>query len=265
MSKSKGNVVDPQDVMNEFGADTLRYWAASTKLGNDFEYNEKDVVTGKKFVTKILNAAKFLFMNMDDYKNKKPTKFCETDEIFLKSLNELVKECTKNFDDYNFSKVKFDADNFFWKIFCDNYLEIVKNRIYNSKGYEKSSAQYSLYSGLLTILKLMAPFTPFVTEEIYQEYFKKYEKDKSIHISPWPSDKDFKIKSKDRKKLELMIKTISDVRQEKSRAKKSMNAEIILTLDKKTYEKFSKDILKDLKSVTNSSEIKTGNFGVEFV
>ena len=233
-------------------------------MGKDLEYNEKDIVTGKKFVTKIMNASRFVFMNMDDYKNKKPTKLHITDRLFLISLNDLVKLCTEYFDKYEFSKVKFETDNFFWKIFCDNYLEIIKNRIYNADGESKASAQYTLYRGLLTILKLMAPFTPFITEEIYQNYFKKYEKDKSIHVSLWPSEIEIKNKREDKGKFDLMIKIISEVRQEKTKAKKAMNAEISLTLKKEDIEKLSGEILEDLKSVTNSSEIKEGKFRVEF-
>ena len=265
MSKSKGNVVAPQDVMEEYGADTLRYWAASTKLGRDLEYNEKDVITGKKFITKLLNASRFVFMNLNDYDGEKPEKLHPTDKLFLARLDNLVSSCTGHFDNYDFSRARFEADNFFWKVFCDNYLEIVKNRVYNGKGNEKISAQYSLYNGLLKILKLMAPFTPFITEEIYQEYFRKREKDRSIHVSVWPSETDVEEKDENaEEKLELLTKIISEVRQEKSRAKKPMNAEILLTLEKESLKEFSDEILKDLKSVTNSSEIKEGTFKVEF-
>ena len=265
MSKSKGNVVAPQDVIEEYGADTLRYWAASTKLGRDLEYNEKDVITGKKFITKLLNASRFVFMNLDDYDGKKPEKLHPTDKLFLTRLDNLVSSCTGHFDNYDFSRARFEADNFFWKVFCDNYLEIVKNRVYNGKGNEKISAQYSLYNGLLKILKLMAPFTPFITEEIYQEYFRKREKDRSIHVSAWPSETDIEEKDENaEEKLELLTRIISEVRQEKSRAKKPMNAEILLTLEKESLREFSDEILKDLKSVTNSSEIKEGTFKVEF-
>lgn len=265
MSKSKGNVVAPQDVMEEYGADTLRYWAASTKLGRDLEYNEKDVVTGKKFVTKLLNASRFVFMNLDDYDGGRPEKLHHTDELFLARLDDLVSSCTRHFDDYDFSRARFEADNFFWKVFCDNYLEIVKNRVYNGEGDEKVSAQHSLYEGLLKILKLMAPFTPFITEEIYQERFRKREKDKSIHVSAWPSEREVGEKDESaEKKFELLTRIIGDVRQEKSGAKKPMNAEISLTLERESLEEFSEEILKDLKSVTNSSEIREGSFRVEF-
>ena len=194
-----------------------------------------------------------------------------------------------------------ETEKFFWSMFCDNYLEIVKKRIYESKK-GKESAQYTLYHSLLTILKLMAPIMPFITEEIYQEYYRNpknssnfgaqktsgflgNEKEKSIHISEWPKivsslDKSIenhkdsqtfalrgKASSKENSKFadefDLFVEILSKVRQEKTKAQKSMKAEIDLTLSKKELVKIE-DILDDLKDVTNSREIKEGSFGVEF-
>ncbi len=262
MSKSKGNVINPKTVISSYGVDALRYWASASRLGEDLDYQEKDVVTGKKFVTKILNATNFVFMNLQ-YQNK-PPKIEETDRLFLEQLNNTIKEATLAFDNYNYSKAKFEADNFFWKTMADNYLEIVKNRVYNGTEQEKASAYYTLYHSLLTILKLMAPITPYITEHLYQEHFKKYEKTSSIHISEWPTQ--FKISSKKSKEDDniwnKMIEIITNVRQAKSEAKKSMKAEIVLTLEKDDH-KLLKPVLKDLIAVTNSKELKEGKFSVK--
>ncbi len=263
MSKSKGNTINPQEVMDKYGSDAIRYWAASSKLGEDFDYNEKDVVTGKKFVTKILNASNFVFMNMKDYKPKK-TGLLETDRIFLNKLNELIGNSTKNFDNFEYQRVKSDLDNFFWHIFCDNYLEIIKKRIYNGDKKEKESAFFALYNILLSLLKMFSPITPFIAEEIYQDYFRKNEKDKSIHLSDWPEKLGIKSGKDDEIKLNLLLEIISQVRQEKTRANKPMNSEIILTLEPERA-KIIRDMLSDLKGVTNSSEIKEGKFHVEFL
>ena len=263
MSKSKGNIIQPQDVIKNYGADALRYWAASSKLGEDFDYQEKDVITGKKFVTKLMNATNFIFMNLKDYRFKK-AKLVDTDRLFLVQLNELIAKCTDAFEKYEYSKAKSETDYFFWNIFCDNYLEIIKNRVYNGTEEEKESAFYTLYNSLLIILKLMAPFTPFITEEIYQEYFKDDEKAKSIHISEWPTEIKIEKEKEDDKKFDLLIKTIGKVRQEKSKAKKSVNARIILTIDKREKEMLD-GVLDDLKAVTNATEIREGTFKVEFV
>jgi|TARA_B100001971_G_scaffold179801_1_gene175496 valyl-tRNA synthetase len=262
MSKSKGNTIEPQAIMGKFGADALRFWAAGSKLGSDLDYQEKDVVTGKKFITKIFNASKFVFMNLKDYNGKKPKKLERLDEEFLKHLEHLVRNVTGSFERYNYSIAKSKTEQFFWHDFADNYIEIVKKRIYqNKKG--KESAKYTLYKSLLTILKLISPIMPFITEEIYQTYFKKTEKDKSIHISRWP---EFGKDTQPSGYFTMFCAYLASIRQAKTKNKKSMNAEIILTFDKK-YKKVleREEMLEDFKDVTNSKEIKEGKFRVEFV
>lgn len=263
MSKSKGNIIEPQEVMAKYGADALRYWAAGSKLGEDMAYSEKDLVTGKKFITKILNASRFVFINLKK-KLEKPKKLYETDRIFLVKLNELIKSATESFDSYAYSRVKANVDNFFWHDFADNYMEIVKKRIYNGTKEEKESAEFALYTSLLAILKMMAPITPFITEEIYHEHFKKYEKEKSIHLSSWPEEARIEKKKTDSEIYSLLSETISKVRQVKSKEQKSVKAEIILTLEKENLGKL-KDVLEDLISVTTAKEIKEGKFNVGFI
>jgi len=109
MSKSKGNVVDPKIVLETYGADALRFWAAGSKLGEDLDYQEKDLLNGKKFVTKLWNASKFVFMNLADYKNEKPKKLERVDKLFLDKLNSLVKLCTESFESYEYSKIKMEV------------------------------------------------------------------------------------------------------------------------------------------------------------
>jgi len=263
MSKSKGNVIQPQEVMEKYGADAIRYWAASSKLGADFDYQEKDVITGKKFVTKLTNATNFVFMNLKDYKPKKPKKLLETDRLFLSKLNKLIKNCTKTFNKYEYSKSKADTDNFFWKDFADNYIELVKGRVYNGTKEEKESAFYTLYNSLLIILKLMAPITPFITEEIYQNYFRKNEKDKSIHISKWPLEIKIKEKKFDENDWLKILGVIRKIRQKKSDAKKSVNAEIKLSLEKNDFDAITK-IQDDFKTMLSVSLLTKGKFNVEF-
>lgn len=259
MSKSKGNIIDPKIVLDKYGADPLRYWAAGSKLGGDLDYQEQDLVAGKKTITKLWNATKFVFMNLKDYKGEKPKKLEKIDEEFLKHLDNVVNEITKDFEEYNYSAARARTDTLFWKDLADNYLEIVKGRIYNSSGNQKISAQYVLYKTLLTILKLYAPIMPFITEEIYQIYFKRVEKDSSIHLSTWPGGK-----KSDSNYFADFCELLSKIRAEKTNAKKSMNSEIILTI-LENQEKTLKDSLQDLKAVTNAKEIKTGEFRVEFI
>ena len=260
MSKSKGNVIEPQAVLDKYGADALRFWAASSKLGEDLDYQEKALVTGKKTVTKLWNASKFVFMNLKGYNEKKPKKFEKIDELFMAKLNSLVKSATEAFENYEYSRAKSETEQFFWLSFCDNYLEIVKNRIYNEKGDKKLSAQYTLYHSLLTLLKMFAPIMPFITEDIYQDYFKKNEKTKSIHLSQWPKSS----KEQESGALDVLYELLGKVRQEKSKAQKSMKAEIILTAEPEKLKQIE-DMIEDFKSVTAAKEIRKGKFKVEFL
>jgi len=252
MSKSKGNVVDPKIVLQNYGADAIRFWAAGSKLGSDMEYQEKDLVSGTKMVNKLINASKFVFMNLGDYNGKKPKKLEKLDELFLNKINLLVKESTENFTNYEYSKVKSDVEHFFWSDFCDNYLEIVKKRIYQGKGEGKISAQYTLYKSLLTILKLIAPIMPFITEEIYQEYFKKTEKVKSIHISEWPEAD----KIKDSSDFDIIVNNLSFVRQEKSKNKLPLNHPVkeFITMDYSIISNY----IEDFMSASGALIIKPG-------
>ncbi|PNX45404.1 MAG: valine--tRNA ligase, partial [Thermoplasmata archaeon M8B2D] len=263
MSKSKGNVIDPRKILDEYGADALRFWAAGSKLGEDLDYQEKDLVTGKKFVNKLLNASNFVFMNLEGYNGKKkPKKIFETDQLFLKELNRVIFGSTNWFERYSYSQAKLEVERFFWNDFADNYLEIVKKRIYKGSGDDKLSAKYTLYQSLLAIVKMIAPIMPFVAEEVYQQHFRKFEKEKSIHVCAWP-EYDSKVMEEWNKigfhnEWFLLISIISNIRQEKTKAKKSLNSEIVLTIKKDLKEVFSREMMQDLKNVTNAREIKEG-------
>src|SRR3989344_1929013 len=261
MSKSKGNTILPQEVMDKYGADAIRYWASSSKLGEDMDYQEKDVITGKKFITKILNATNFVFMNLK-YQKEMP-KLCEVDRIFLTRLNNLIKTSTEAFEDFNYSKAKLETDSFFFWAFADNYLEIIKNRVYNGTDEEKASAFYTLYQTLLVLLKLFAPFTPYITEEIYQTHFEKHEKNKSVHLESWPTQLKLKESKSDEEVWNKLLDVIKLVRQAKSEAKTSMKTEVSLTLPK-ADSTLLKPVLADLKSVANAKDIKEGEFKVSF-
>jgi valyl-tRNA synthetase len=263
MSKSKGISIDPREIMKKYSADALRFWASGSRLGEDLDYNEKEVISGKRFITKIFNASKFVFMNLKGFSGKKPKKLEKVDILFLDLLNFLVKKATKNFEEYNYSLAKSRIENFFWKDFADNYLEIVKKRIYNEKGDKRKSAQYTLYYSLSTILKLISPIMPFVTEEIYQTYFRKSEKTKSIHLCDWPEEKVVKIK--DTGEWRILTDNISKVRQEKTFAKRPMNAKVgYILLPKEDYE-IIKKYEEPFLSVSGAAVFKVGkDFKLEF-
>ncbi|MFH1839924.1 MAG: valine--tRNA ligase [Nanoarchaeota archaeon] len=258
MSKSKGNVINPKEVMEKHSVDALRYWAASSKFGEDMPYQEKDVVTGDKLVIKLWNASKFSLMHLKDYKGK--GKLQGFDKYLLLKLNKAIEESTKAFEKCEISDARKAVEGFFWRDFCDNYLEISKDRLYNpdKRGWEaRKGAQYCLHESLLTVLKMFAPIMPHITEEIYQDYFEK----KSIHVSSWP--KKYKVEG-DLKAGDKAIEIISKVRQFKTSNQKSLKEEVKLVIEKK-FEKDLKDFLDDLKSVCKA-EISFGKkFEISFV
>lgn len=248
MSKSKGNIIEPQEMIEKYSTDALRFMAANSKLGEDLSFPEKELVAGQKTITKLWNASKFVFMHLKDFDRKKP-KLEVMDMWMLSKVNKLVKECTENFDKYEFSKVKAEVDKFFWQTFCANYLEIVKDRLYNpdKRGKEgRKSAQYVLYHSLLNILKLFAPFMPFITEEIHSFYYSKKKGVKSIHLSKWP-EFDTKLRINERIGDEF-IEILDIVRKYKSAENKSLKEEVVLILSDKKLEK----VLEDLKSITHA-------------
>jgi len=262
MSKSKGNVIQPQEVIEKYGADSLRFWAAGSKLGEDLDYQEKDIITGRKLITKLWNASKFTLMNLQDYKAEKPAKLEVMDKWILCKLTRLVRNCTTFFEGYEYSKARAETENFFWHDFCDNYLEISKRRIYQGTKQEKLSAQYAIYTSLLSVIKLFAPIMPHITEEIYHLRFAEDERCKSIHISRWPE-----LSMDDKSALEigdLFIETLAAVRQFKASNKKSLKALISLTLEQEKVSKL-KDSLGDFKAVVNAKEIKEGKFSISLL
>lgn len=257
MSKSLGNVIEPQEMIEKYSADALRFWAAGSKLGDDLPFQEKDLVTGQKFITKIWNASKFTFMNLTGYENKNIKDLELIDAWILSKLSKIIKNSTESFEKYEYIRTKSDVENFFWHTFADNYLEIIKDRIYNEgkrgKGPRKS-AQYALYTTLLSIIKMMAPIMPHITEELYQLYFKKSEKDKSIHVSKWPSIN--LIDEKAEKVGDFFISILQDVRRAKSEKNLSMKKPVkkITAKGKITKEEFMQ-IRDDLVAVTNAEEV----------
>jgi valyl-tRNA synthetase len=251
MSKSKGNVIEPQVLMEKYGADALRFWAAGSKLGEDLAYMEKDFVTGSKFVTKLWNASKFALMHLQDYTPKKPEKFSEVDKWMLTKISNIIKVSTASFEKYEYSRAKAEIENFFWHTFCDYYLEIVKDRLYNPVGYEEweiDSARYTLYYVLLSVLKIIAPITPHITEEIYQHYFRRTEGHKSIHVSQWPEFDASLVSKKAEKAGDMAADVIAAIRKYKSANSLPMNAPLsYVTIDTNAVRPVLKDIEKTMK------------------
>src|SRR3989344_164386 len=262
MSKSLGNIVEPMDMIKKYYADALRFWAAGSKLGDDLPYQEKDLITGQKCINKLWNASKFNLLHLDDYNPYEKIKNIEVfDRWLLSKLQKLIKGSTDSFESYEYSRTKSEVEQFFWHTFCDQYLEIVKDRLYNpaQRGAEaRKSAQQGLYWGLLNILKLIAPIMPHISEEIYQLYFAQKEEEKSIHTSSWPEFRKELIDEEAELTGDLGIDIIDLVRKFKSEQKMSLKDEIrelILVSTEDHFQESICNILGDLKAVLRVKEI----------
>ncbi|MBW3021076.1 class I tRNA ligase family protein, partial [Candidatus Woesearchaeota archaeon] len=255
MSKSKGNVVEPQEIIDKYSSDALRYMAGGCKLGDDLSYPEKEIITGQKTVTKLWNASKFALMHLEDFKPEFQSEELRLiDKWALSKLNKLIKSSTEAFENYQFHRVRLDVDNFFWNTFCDLYLELVKDRLYNPDVWgdeARKAGQHTLYNLLLDQLKLFAPFLPFITEEIYHLYFNQFEGKKSIHNSDWPEVDELMINEDAERIGDVLVHIVSQVRKAKTEAQLSMKAPIKLLkvksqLSADEFELIQKEIEKTL-------------------
>ncbi len=193
MSKSKGNVVTPIDLIEEHGADVVRYWASTSRLGQDTAFSRDLLKIGKKLVNKLWNATKFAAIHLDKEKGEVTATL---DRWILTRLHRTVAKATAEFERYEYAAARAAIEDFFWKDFCDNYLELVKKRVYDEAGEDKAgqqSAVNTIAQCLDGILRLFAPFLPHVTEELWSHIFpENYTKAGSIHARGiWPKASEY--------------------------------------------------------------------------
>ena len=226
MSKSKGNVVVPAEPIDNHGADAVRYWAASARLGTDAAFDEGQMKVGRRLAIKLLNAAKFALSF------EVPTGATEVteavDQAMLLALADVVREATIAFEAYDHTKSLELSEKFFWT-FTDDYLELVKERAYNADGTvsasQQASAAIALRKALHVMLRLFAPFLPFATEEVWGWWQKTAG---SIHRASWPVVEELTegIDAGNAGLLDLASIAVGGVRKAKSDAKASMKAAV---------------------------------------
>ena len=219
MSKSKGNVVVPNELLETHGSDAVRYWAASARLGTDAAFDEGQMKIGRRLAIKLLNAARFaLSFEM-------PAGVTEVtepiDKAMLASLRGVVASATKAFEGYDHTKALETTETFFWT-FTDDYLELVKERAYSQEGYsdqEIGSAVLALRQALGVIVRLLAPFLPFATEEVWSWW-----QEGSVHLASWPELDE--ISEGSAELLSAASEALIAIRKSKTDEKLSMKAEI---------------------------------------
>jgi valyl-tRNA synthetase len=254
MSKSKGNVVVPTDVLEEYGSDAVRYWAASAKLGADTAYEIAQMKIGRRLAIKLLNASKFVLnlgateasvLSADLSVLSNPL-----DRAVLAQLAEVVAQSTKAFENYDYARALQITESFFWQ-FTDDYVELIKDRAYGAAGEaEQASVLAALATTLDTLLRLFAPFLPFATEEVWGWW-----RNGSVHRAPWPAP--LYVPGGDTTMLATVGVALSGVRKAKSEAKVKQRTEV-LTATITASEALTTQLkagLGDLKAASNAREI----------
>jgi valyl-tRNA synthetase len=228
MSKSKGNVVTPAAMLEEHGSDAVRYWAASSRLGTDAAFdpqNPKQIKIGRRLAIKVLNAAKFVYsfpeVSAISTASAGTTAGAITEPLdldLLAGLDRVISAATTAFDEFDHAKALETAEQFFW-VFCDDYLEVVKERAYGASGAEgQASAVLALRESIDVLLRLFAPFIPFATEEVWS-----WTHEGSVHTATWPTPSG---RAEPSGLLGIVSEALIGIRRAKTDAKASQKTEV---------------------------------------
>jgi valyl-tRNA synthetase len=264
ISKSRGGgPMAPLAMIERYSADAVRYWAASTGFGKDSIISEEKIKNGGKLITKLWNVARFSERFLEDYKpTTSGVELTPTDHWLLARLATLIGRVSELFRAYEYAAAKSEIESFFWRDLADNYLEMCKERLYGEAGPLRDGARFTLYSALLNVIKLFAPFLPYVTEEIYRGLFADAEKQSSIHLSSWPEVEADWISESAEAAGELLIEVATAVRRYKSEASLPLGSEfsrLLLSTGDPALSAVLNAARRDILSVTRAKEVKIGS------
>ncbi|HPQ48086.1 MAG TPA: valine--tRNA ligase [Clostridia bacterium] len=258
MSKSLGNGIDPIDVIETFGTDALRYGVmVGNATGNDLRLSEQKLQAGRNFANKIWNAARFVLMNFDDEPdlgNIAKDNFTDADKWILSRLNKTIAEVTANLEKFEIGIALSKVYEFIWEEFCDWYIELVKPRLYDKESEGRLEAQYVLNKVLCDSMKLLHPFMPFVTEEIYKSLIND---DESIMVSSWPEYSDELIYEKEEDSLRFIMDAIRGIRNARAEMSvpPSRKARLIFVSKDDVIRKLAWDSALYFAKLANVSEV----------
>ncbi|MDE2490241.1 MAG: valine--tRNA ligase [Elusimicrobia bacterium] len=261
MSKSKGKAVAPEDLLAAYSADALRYWAARAKLGQDTMYDENVFKVGHRLATKIFNASKFTMLQLQGAESDPKVGSWSLadvreplDRAWVARMRGLLRDAGGDFERFDYAAVLLYLETAFWD-FCDNYLELVKNRGYSAERPEaRKSAVAALEWTLKCFLRLFAPFLPYITEEVWSWRFARSEGRASIHAAPWPASEEAGAAGAESDRLFLVARAVLDkIRTEKAAQKRSVKWPVqVLDLEGRAGDlEAVEQVLGDLASAGN--------------
>lgn len=274
ISKSKGNSkIDPENLLQEFSADAIRYWTANGRLGVDTAFSEMQLKSGQRLVTKLWNA--FLFIKPHvTIAGKRPTVDSVKDPLnrwLLHNMRQLLQQYTEALDQFEYTTALELTEKFFWQLYCDQFLEIVKDQFYNPDLYDDvvlQETRYVLYEVGLLLLQLYAPFVPHIVDAIFIEWYAKYEKIESVHIMTF-DEKRLSIDENSEEAVvlvEQLLAVLGSVRRLKSEAHISLKTplkELVLYGKKNSFEQLESLLLPHTKGVTKAESIVWNPFSDE--
>ncbi len=245
MSKSRGNVTTPQEVIEEYSVDAARYWSGGTSVGDDLALKEKDLIAGEKLIRKLWNASKLIDHLTEEEADLNEEKLDEIDKWMIAKIDQLVEEVTEHYKNYEFSKARDKTRDVFWNVYCDHYLEIVKQKLDEK---ENLSTQAALRETHKTFLKLFAPILSYVTEEINHSMHSE----SSIHLEDWPETRDIDANINEG---ETTLEVISALRKYKTKNQMPPTAKLTEVEVYGDIGEFKNDI-KDVMHVENFVELE---------
>ena len=269
MSKSLGNGIDPLEIIEKYGADALRFALVTGNApGNDQRFQEDKIEMGRNFSNKVWNAMRFVLMNCGDdlsYENVDPSKYTLEDKWILTGLNRLVSEVTVNYDNYDYGVALQKIVDFIWESYCDWYIEIAKSRLFDENCPTRNEALYLLNNVLGSLMKLLHPVMPFLTEEVYRNLVID-EKADSIMITDWPDASKIPSYPEDEKMMSTLmgaIRSMRNIRAEMNVAPSRKAHIIVVTASDEVADMFNNGIafLERLASV-GSMEIRKDKSGI---
>jgi len=232
LSKSKGGgALTPENLLKRYAADSIRYWAASGGLGKDISFSENQIKIGQKLITKIWNAFRFTKTHIEGAETQEVANLSlgTINEWILHETNTCFKSYKTYFDQHEFGHALQTIDKFFWSIFCDNYLEFIKDQLFNPEQYPENlvaATRWTLYTVGLQILQMYAPYIPYVTEAIYQTIYKEREGIGSLHQTKFTNVQKSFVFAESAANMEAIIDLVSKIRKLKTKHELSLKTEL---------------------------------------